>query len=103
MHLLPWNNPIVVTAFRVRYRRGGLFTTTVLYVALLAAAGMAWSYYVQVYDVRGTNPVLVYFMCLMALQLGVGVFLAGVRTAASMKNEVMNKTLDFQRTAALGP
>ena len=34
-----WNNPIVVSAFRVKYRRGGLFHVTTLYLILLVAGG----------------------------------------------------------------
>ena len=39
MHLDFWNNPIVVSAFRVQMRRGGLFTITSIYVMLLVAGG----------------------------------------------------------------
>ena len=34
-----WNNPIIVSAFRVKYRRGGLFNLTTVYLLILVAGG----------------------------------------------------------------
>jgi hypothetical protein len=103
-YLLPWNNPIVATALQVRFRRGGLFTTTVLYVFVLAAAGMAWDYYCQTYPGSAPqNPLLAYFVALISFQCMLNTITAGSRVTNAMKTEVLNKTLDFQRIAALSP
>jgi hypothetical protein len=42
-----WNNPIVVSGFRVKYRRGGIFNITAVYLLLLVAGGVVRRYYNQ--------------------------------------------------------
>lgn len=102
MQLLPWKNPLVATAIQVKNRRGGLFATPVLYVLLLAVGGMGVFYYASWPQNRGqVQPALLYFNAVIILQLGVAVFLGGLRVASAIKAEVVNKTLDFQRLAAV--
>src|SRR5438552_6007837 len=94
-----WNNPIVVSAFRVKYRRGGLYNITVLYILLMATVGMVLHYY------RSTFPPFprAYMLGLLGLQFFVSGLVAVATTAASFRNEVVNRTLDFQRIASLSP
>lgn len=95
-----WNNPIVVSAFRVKYRRGGLSSTLLLYVGFLALGGAAMQYYSLLI---GGNWQHKYFVALMILQFLASVFIACISTAASIRSEVVNRTLDFQRIATLSP
>ena len=39
-----WNNPLVVSAFRRKYRRGGPSQTLMLYPLTLLTIGMAFAY-----------------------------------------------------------
>jgi len=100
MHLAFWNNPIIVSAFRVRYRRGGFTNTLAPYLVVLAAIGAGLEYYQDKMRVPWAQ---IYYPILMGLQfLGLGV-MASTATAASIRSEVVNRTLDFQRIAALSP
>lgn len=102
MHMLPWRNPLVATALQTRNRRGGLYATPVLYILLLAVAGMGVAYWASLPDNLGrVQPTEVYFFGLMTLQLAIGVIGVGSKTSASIKAEVVNKTLDFQRLASV--
>src|SRR5207247_7007365 len=94
--------PIVVSAFRVKYRRGGLFNSAALYLLLLTVGGAVLFYYDHV--IGGPWPwARKYFVCLMSLQFFVSTVIAASTTAASMRSEVASRTLDFQRIAALSP
>lgn len=95
-----WNNPIVVSAFRVKYRRGGLSSTLLLYIGFLALGGAAMQYYSLLI---GGSWQYKYFTGLMVLQFLASVFIACISTAASIRSEVVNRTLDFQRIATLSP
>lgn len=95
-----WNNPIVVSAFRVKYRRGGLSSSILLYVTLLAVGGAVMQYYNLL---LGGNWQRKYYIALMGLQFGLSIFMASISTAASLRAEVISRTLDFQRIAALSP
>jgi hypothetical protein len=104
MRLDFWNNPIVVSAFRVKYRRGGLLTISGLYVLTLAVVGALLQQYYPVY--LPTSPIgwqRVYFFGLLGVQFLASGLIAGTTTAASLRAEVTNRTLDFQRIAALSP
>jgi hypothetical protein len=95
-----WNNPIVISAFRVKYRRIGPFriVTTYLLLLLTAAAGL------QASDFRLLNSYpLTCFVCLMGLQCVLSFMVAMNATRVSIKREVDGQTLDFQRIAALSP
>src|SRR6516162_9872647 len=90
-----WNNPLVVSAFRVKYRRGGLFVTTTLYLAALTMLGVVLEYYNQTLfpGLRWQDN---YFLALLGIQYLVSCMTAASATASSMKSEVANRTLDFQ-------
>jgi hypothetical protein len=100
MQLDFWNNPVLVSALRVKYRRGGFFNTTTLYLLLLIAGGMVLHYY----KARIETPwPKVYLLSLLGLQFVVSGLIAGAATSSSMRSEVVNHTLDFQRLTALTP
>ena len=101
MRLDFWNNPIVVSAFRVKYRKGGIFHLTTFYMLLLVLGGAVINYYASTFPTHPWQQV--YFLAIFGLQLIVSPFLAAAATATSLKAEVMNRTLDFQRIAALSP
>jgi hypothetical protein len=104
MNLLPWKNPLVVTSFLLRARRGGFFTTTVLYLALLVMGYGAWNYFISTNPkaVR-VNPNMVVFLILYCGQCLLSAIFMLQSASNSIKIEVLNKTLDFQRIAAVSP
>src|SRR5438874_2081859 len=92
-----WNNPIVVSAFRVKYRRGGVFSITTIYILLLIAGGGLLARYT---DSRTLGPwPRNYLLAVLSLQFVVSGIVAGSATNGSMRAEVLNRTLDFQRIA----
>src|SRR5437764_85404 len=102
MNLLPWNNPLVGTAFILRARRGNMLTNITLYIIVLVMGYVGWQYYLSFNKVQ-SNPNNIFLRILFGVQC----FLSGIvmlgQAGSSLKNEVMNKTLDFQRIAATGP
>src|SRR5437667_4134842 len=96
-----WNNPMVVSAFRVKYRRGGLFNLTTVYLLILVAGGCLLARYSDSLKL-GPWP-RNYLLTLLGSQFVVSALLAGNATATSVRAEVINRTLDFQRIAALRP
>jgi hypothetical protein len=95
-----WNNPLVVSSFRVKYRRGGIFNMTAIYLMLLVAGGMV------VYHYRLRLPVpwpQFYLIAMLGLQLVLSSLIAAGATTASLRSEVLNRTLDFQRLASISP
>ena len=100
MRLDFWNNPIVVSAFRVKYRRSGPFAITSLYVVAIL---IAWSL-LQHYQSELIYPWLrIFFVGLISAQFAISAALAVTATSTSMNQEVANRTLDLQRIAALSP
>jgi len=99
MSLAFWNNPIVVSAFRIQYRRGGM-NSPAFYILVLAAGGAVLYYY---REKIGGNWTHIYFLSILGLQFFVSGLRAVTATSASIKAEVINRTLDFQRIAALSP
>lgn len=103
MRLAPWNNPLVGTAFLLRARRGNLLLNTSLYIILLVMGMAAWQYYVSLQ----TNPKFQPYKVFLLILFGGQAFISGIimlaQAGGALKNEVMNKTLDFQRIAAVGP
>src|SRR5438270_10620523 len=95
-----WNNPLVVSAFRRKYRRSGPSQLLILYPLSLLVFGMAVPYFRP--DIGREWP-RVAFMLLMCLQTLVSGLAAAVGTSASMKSEVAKQTLDFQRLSSLSP
>ncbi len=103
MNLLPWNNPLVGTAFMLRARRGNQLINVTLYVIVLVMGYVGWQYYLTLNPQISGNP----HNTFLRILFGVQCFLSGIvmlgQAGSSLKNEVMNKTLDFQRIAATGP
>lgn len=103
MRLAPWNNPLVGTAFLLRARRGNLLLNTSLYIIMLVMGLAAWQYWVSISPNLRFNPHKVFLLILFGGQT----FLSGIimlgQAGGAIKNEVMNKTLDFQRIAAVSP
>jgi len=95
-----WNNPIIVSAFRVRYRRGGFTSGLAPYLIGLTALGAGLEYYQDKLTVPWTS---IYYPVLMGFQFLMSGVMASAATAGSMRAEVMNRTLDFQRIATLTP
>jgi hypothetical protein len=96
-----WNNPIIVSAFRVKYRRGGVFNLTTLYLILLVAGGALLA---RFDDPGKFGPwPRNYLLALLGLQFVISALLAGNATASSVRAEVIDQTLDFQRIATLSP
>jgi hypothetical protein len=96
-----WNNPIIVSAFRVKYRRGGLFFVTTIHLLVLTGAGMfLWRYDdPKLYGPWHRN----YFVAIFGVQLAFSGLIAVGTTSASIRSEVTSRTLDFQRIATLSP
>ncbi len=101
MHIDFWNNPIVVSAFRVKYRRGGLFNLTTIYLLILVAIGCLLARYSD--SLKWGPWPRNYLVTVLGVQFVVSALLAGNATATSVRAEVINRTLDFQRIAALSP
>jgi hypothetical protein len=103
MRLAPWNNPLVGTAFLLRARRGNLLLNTSLYIIMLVMGMVAWQYYVSLQTNPRFQPNKVFLLMLFGGQA----FLSGIimlaQAGSALKNEVLNKTLDFQRIAAVSP
>src|SRR5438132_2489619 len=95
-----WNNPLVVSAFRRKYRRSGPSQTLILYPLTLLLIGMGIAYFAP--EVRREWP-RVGFIALLSVQTIVSGLAAAVGTAGSMKSEVSKQTLDFQRLSSLSP
>src|SRR5258708_7255508 len=96
-----WNNPIVVSSFRVKYRRGGLFNLTTFYLILLVAGGMVLYHY-QAKLLPWSWP-KAYLVGLLAVQCILSCMIAASATGGSLRSEVTNRTLDFQRLVAMSP
>src|SRR5579871_3656936 len=101
MHLDFWNNPIIVSAFRVKYRGGGVFNITVIYLLVLIAGGALLARYA---DPVAWGPwPRNYLLAVPGVQFITSALIAGNATTTSIRTEVVNRTLDFQRIAALSP
>ena len=95
-----WNNPIVVSAFRVKYRGGGIFNVTTVWLLFLVACGALLAYYADPARLPWPHT---YLLILLGVQFVVSGLLAGNATSESIRAEVMNRTLDFQRITTLSP
>src|SRR5438876_11466801 len=94
-----WNNPIVVSSFRVRARKGNLMHWLIGYPVLLLLVGTAVPYFLPPQATRDWPRIAFYILIgLQILLLGI---MAGSATSASMKAEVAKQTLDFQRISSL--
>lgn len=101
MRLDFWNNPIVVSAFRVKYRRGAPSFVAAGYLLVLLALGAVFFHYRDV--MRAVPWQRVYFLTVIGVQFALSGLIALQSTAASIQGEVTNRTLDFQRIATLSP
>jgi hypothetical protein len=106
MRLDFWNNPLVVSALRVRYRGGGISQVSTVWLMLLVAVGLGMDYFrdhIEPPWELGIRWTRLYFLILYGGQWVVSCAVASFTVAASMHAEVANRTLDFQRIAALRP
>ncbi len=98
-----WNNPLVVSALRMKFRRGMPVAMTCTYVLLLITVGAAM--YRWRVDMAGNG--FQWDQIFLATLAGVQFFLAAVlamgATKTSMQAEVNNRTMDFQRIASVSP
>lgn len=95
-----WNNPLVVSAMRLKYRRSSPGIITCLYLLVLLTIGTTIHYYQQSV---GNPPGLTFLLVILGLQFLLSGGLALFTVAASLNAEVMNRTLDFQRIVSLPP
>lgn len=95
-----WNNPLVVTSFRLRQRRSSAINSLVLYPMVLLLIGVAIPYFLP--NFRKNWPQTA-FASLMGIQLVISGLWAAGTTSASMRSEVLNQTLDFRRISCLTP
>jgi hypothetical protein len=103
MRLDFWNNPIVVSAFRVKNRReffGGVFNSTAIYILILVAGGAILARY---NDKIGGSWSRNYLLGLLTIQFIFSSLIAITSTSTSLRSEVNNRTLDYQRIATLSP
>ena len=100
MHFDFWNNPLVVTALRIRYRRGGLMSMLITYFLVLVAASAAVFNYRE--RIPGPFPRNI-FLGILSVQTMISFVMGAAATSQSLRSEVNNRTLDFQRMAALSP
>ncbi|HEY2837737.1 MAG TPA: hypothetical protein VGJ26_01210 [Pirellulales bacterium] len=96
-----WNHPLVVSAFRVRFRGRAPGAAAMIYFLALLSLGGILQY--NLANEPQVSWVLIYFVVLISIECAVAALFAASATFQSMHNEVVNRTLDYQRTAAIGP
>ena len=98
-----WNNPLVVTAMRLKYRKGSPGLTSSAYaVALLGIGGVLHYFELQ----PSGLPIpfgRAYLLAILALQFALSGGMALFGVSSSITAEVANRTLDFQRIVSLSP
>ncbi len=95
-----WNNPLVVSAMRLKYRRSSPGITTCLYLLVLLTIGATLHHYQEAYNMP---PGRAFLLAILGLQFLVSGGIALFTVANSMNAEVTNRTLDFQRIVSLRP
>ncbi len=95
-----WNNPLVVSAMRLKYRRSSPGITTCLYLLVLLTIGTTLQHYQAAYNMP---PGRAFLLAILGLQFLVSGGIALFTVAHSMNAEVTNRTLDFQRIVSLRP
>ena len=100
MQLDFWNNPLVVTAMRLKYRRGLPGIWAALWVLGLLGLGAFLHHLSQTNGFRFPTA---YLVALLSIQGIVSSAIAVVSTSSSMNAEVVNRTLDFQKIVTLSP
>jgi hypothetical protein len=94
-----WNNPILVTSVRRRFR-GGLLQVVFAYPLFLMLIGAVLPYF---FPRLGQDWPYYAFNVLMIWQYFMSGMLATLGTANSLKSEITNQTLDFLRLTPLSP
>ncbi|HEV8060779.1 MAG TPA: hypothetical protein VGP68_12945 [Gemmataceae bacterium] len=100
MHWDFWNNPLIVTSLRIRYRRGGLMNLMTAYFLVLVAGSVLLFYYRDRFAGPFPRNLL---LGVLGVQFLISFMMASSITSQSLRNEVANRTLDFQRIATLSP
>ena len=95
-----WNNPLVVSAMRLKYRRSSPGISTILFLLVLLTIGGTLYHYQASYNMP---PGLAFLTVILSLQFLISGALALFTVANSMNAEVANRTLDFQRIVSLNP
>jgi hypothetical protein len=100
MQLDFWNNPLVVTAMRLKFRRGSPGIWAVMWVLALLGVGALLHHLSQTEGFRFPTA---YLIVIISVQCVVSAMIAVITTSSSMNAEVVNRTLDFQRIVTLSP
>src|SRR5687767_10128297 len=95
-----WNNPLVVSALRIKHRRWVSAGAASMYVLVLLGLGLVLYTYQHALPAPWPR---VWFLSIVALQFMVSSLLAMVATFSSLQTEIVNRTLDYQRIVALSP
>jgi hypothetical protein len=101
MRLDYWNDPLVVSAFRVRFRGSGPSIVAATYFLALVTTGGILHHYLAADP--NVSWVQVYFVVLISVEVVITGLFAMMATWQSMHAEVVNRTLDYQRIAAIAP
>jgi hypothetical protein len=100
MHYDFWNNPLVVTAMRLKFRRGSPGMRAVIWILMLLGLGALLHHISQTQNFRFPTA---YLVAILSVQCVVSAAMAVTTTSTSMNAEVINRTLDFQRIVTLTP
>src|ERR1043166_798698 len=101
-----WNNPLVVSALRVKYRKRGLFLGLMVYVSFVGCAFVAAWYLIPWFNGAAVDDALKLQWMFMGLLIGqaiVSVLVTVTGTSTAMAMEVNDGTLDYQRLTKLTP
>jgi hypothetical protein len=101
MRLDYWNDPLVVSAYRVRFRGSGPSIVAGTYFLALVTTGGILHHYLAADP--NVSWVRVYFIVLISVEVVITGLFAVMATWQSMHAEVVNRTLDYQRIAAVAP
>lgn len=93
-----WNNPLVISAWRVRHRRSPLGRELALIVLVWGIVAAAIYRYAP-----PPERARIFFVAMVSITGAIAAFATMSATQLSIHNEVLNRTLDFQRIAALSP
>ena len=95
-----WNNPLVVSTTRIKYRRGSPGLLACLYILGLMVVGS-----VLYYNQGVTSPPFgrTFLVAILAIQFGLSALIGLGAASTSIHAEVNNRTLDFQRIVSLSP
>ncbi|MDC0936928.1 hypothetical protein OAS39_11635, partial [Pirellulales bacterium] len=100
MQLKIWENPLVVSAMRLKYRRGSPGLTCSGYLLALLGIGAVIHYNADGFPMPFGR---VYLLAIMSFQLLLSGGIGMISVAGSFNAELANRTLDFQRLVALSP